>query len=163
MEEMSSFVSEFICLFSKENYNPWFVASQLFAVGMIIDQKQKDYIPLQEQMSSKNRWSLKETKMFFSCKYVYDKAIEINTETTSLCETCWQILSFEERWFPHPPKPQADLEIRTLQIILYYRHSRKSEFCNQHSSSALYQAGEWMASLHGQNHCLIIWSPVLSY
>lgn len=52
------------------------MASQLFAVGMITDQKQKDYIPFQEQMSSKNRWSLKKTDMFFLCKYVYDKTIE---------------------------------------------------------------------------------------
>lgn len=37
--------TEFICLFSKENYNPRFVASQLFAVGMIIDQKQKRLHP----------------------------------------------------------------------------------------------------------------------
>lgn len=47
-------LTEFICLFSNENYNPWSVASQLVAVGMIIDQKQKDYIPFQEQMSSKS-------------------------------------------------------------------------------------------------------------
>ena len=65
--------TEFIWLFSKENYNPQSVAPQLFVVGMIIDQKQKDYIPFQEQMSSKNRRSLKETKTFFSCKCVYDK------------------------------------------------------------------------------------------
>lgn len=65
--------TEFICLFSNENYNPWSVASQSVAVGMIIDQKQKDYIPFQEQMSSKSRWSLKETKTFFSCKYFNDK------------------------------------------------------------------------------------------
>lgn len=42
-------VTEFLCLFSKENCNPWFVASQLFAVGMIIDQKQKDYIPFKSK------------------------------------------------------------------------------------------------------------------
>lgn len=47
--------TEFICLFSNENYNPWSVTSQSVAVGMIIDQKQKDYIPFQEQMSSKSR------------------------------------------------------------------------------------------------------------
>lgn len=47
--------TECICLFSNENYNPWSVASQSVAVGMIIDQKQKDYIPFQEQMSSKSR------------------------------------------------------------------------------------------------------------
>lgn len=68
--------TDFICLFPNENYNPWSVASQLVAVGMITDQKQKDYIPFQEQMSSKSKWSLKETKMFFSCKYFYDKTIE---------------------------------------------------------------------------------------
>lgn len=49
------------------------MALQLVAVGMIIDEKQKDYIPLQEQMSTKSRWTLKETKMFFSCKYFSDK------------------------------------------------------------------------------------------
>lgn len=37
--------TEFICLFPNENYSPWSVASQLVAVGMITDQKQKDYIP----------------------------------------------------------------------------------------------------------------------
>lgn len=46
---------EFICLFPNENYNPWSVASQLVAVGMITDQKEKNYIPFQEQMSSKRR------------------------------------------------------------------------------------------------------------
>lgn len=47
--------TEFMCLLPNENYNPWSVASQLVAVGMIVDQKQKDYNPFQEQMSSKSR------------------------------------------------------------------------------------------------------------
>lgn len=47
--------TQLICLFSDENYNPGFVALQLVAVGMITDEKQKDYIPLQEQMSTKSR------------------------------------------------------------------------------------------------------------
>lgn len=68
--------TEFICLFYNENYNPWSVVSQLVAVGMIIDHNQKDYIPFQEQMSSKNRRRLKETKTFFSCKYFNDKTAQ---------------------------------------------------------------------------------------
>lgn len=38
--------TEFICVLSKENYNPWSVASQLVAVRMITDQAQKRLYPL---------------------------------------------------------------------------------------------------------------------
>lgn len=62
---MSSFVSRSSFVYSLTKIiilgiiiGCWSVASQLVAVGMITDQNQKDYIPFQEQMSSKRSRSL---------------------------------------------------------------------------------------------------------
>lgn len=122
------------------------MAPQLAAVEMIIDKNQKDYIPFQEQMSSKSRWRLKETKMFFSYKYFYDKKADINRETTSLCETCWQIFIFEESWFS---VPSLELALRHEQITSFVftdTEKVKSAFCNMHSL-ADFHMGKSMVSL----------------
>lgn len=88
--------------------------------------KNKKIISLfQEQMSSKRRWSLKETKMFLACKYFYDKTTSI--ERCILCEICWQISTSEESWYHYLP-PELALR-REYSRLRFSWERRKSEFC----------------------------------